>query len=103
MVLKEISSVVDKLSTIHALLEKDSPDRPQYVSRAIQWSAQNSQESQNRAGHPDLHQRFAHTSWQGVCVCVCVCARMQCTCMHFLPVKPVSLSSADRVLCLPGC
>ena len=53
----------DKVGKIHSLFGVQSLERPEYVSSALKWSTQ--QDSSRKSGHPELHHRFAMTTWQG--------------------------------------
>jgi len=54
-------AIIDKIGRIHKLMDCESDERQEYVSSALKWSNLESQAF--RTGHPDLHRKFALTTW----------------------------------------
>lgn len=55
------NDILDKVGHVHKLMDCDSDERQEFVSTALRWSNIGSHEL--KSGHPDLHRKFALTTW----------------------------------------
>lgn len=52
----------ESLAKLFSLMDRNSPERVAFVSRALKWSTGGS----GKLGHPKLHQLLAVTLWKGI-------------------------------------
>lgn len=67
--------------SLFSLVSHGSPERHQYLVRAVKWSCGDTY----KLGHPRLHQLLAQTLWKGMLYQVLFfCNLVICSCIHIL-------------------